>query len=386
MKKTLSIFVILLILFCLPAVCSAQDDIVRVYINGEILPVSGKLYCDSTVIPVRAFLEKAGFTVEWSDAEEKVTASKDGYVINLWSGSDRMTVNEAIHTMPCPVLEQEGTTYVPVRSIAENTGFTVRWYPRSSSAVLSDGSDSMTYYEDASSLLPELGAVVGGASFAEIAEDDVNGIYYTYPNYVEDMAYTYGDYLSSKLGYEYDSMLLGDGYSKIYVYTLGDVTTELEVRKVDEVPYIYVYPDTTVPALPEAVEEEQPADSEPEGTIPAPEAPEVQPPVPEAPSDGSAGAEFECYPDTDIPKYNAVMNSPLLRTNTLDGGQTLYAYEGDSFDAMTYMNYLTTLGYYNYDMDIGSGFSITYTMLKGEQFVVIMTSMFFDEIYVVPGK
>ena len=157
-------------------VCSAQDDIVRVYINGEILPVSGKLYCDSTVIPVRAFLEKAGFTVEWSDAEEKVTASKDGYVINLWSGSDRMTVNEAIHTMPCPVLEQEGTTYVPVRSIAENTGFTVRWYPRSSSAVLSDGSDSMTYYEDASSLLPELGAVVGGASFAEIAEDDVNGI------------------------------------------------------------------------------------------------------------------------------------------------------------------------------------------------------------------
>ena len=382
MKKTLSVFVVLLILFCLPVVCNAHDDIVRVYINGEILPVSGKLYCDNTVIPVRAFLEKAGFTVEWSDAEAKVTAFNEDCVINLWSDSDSMNVNGVEYTMSCPLLEEDGTTYVPVRSIAENTGFTVDWYPRSNSAVLSNGSDNMTYYEDASSLLPELGAVVGGASFTEISEDSVNSIYYTYPDYVEDKAYTYGDYLTEKLGYEYDSMLLGEGYSKTYVYTLGDVTTELEVRKIDDVPYIYVYPDTSVPAYSET-EAEQPADSEPVEDAPAPE---IQPSVPELPSDGSADAEMECYPDTDLPKYNAVMNTPLLRTNTLDGGQTLYVYEGSSFDAMTYMSYLTSLGYYNYDVDIGSGFNITYTMVKGEQFVVIMTSMFFNEVYVVPGK
>lgn len=382
MKRLIStILCMTSLLSFIPASYASDDNAVRVYINGEILPAEGKLYHDNTVIPVRAFLERAGFTVDWSDTHNMVTASKDGYTMNLWPDSDQMNVNGEVYTMTCPLLEENGTTYAPVRSIGEKTGFTVAWYAASYSAVLSDGSDTMTYYEDASSLLPELGAVVGGAKFTEVAEDETYGMYYTYPNYVEDKAHEYGDYITSRLGYEYDSMLLGENYSKIYVYTLGDVSTEIVVQKLDGVPYIYVYPDTTGDISHAVLYEE----NQPETQLPPIEQPEIQPPSPENPSDGNAGSELECYPDTDIPKYNAVMNSPLVRTETLEDGQIVYVYSSDSFGAMSYMNYLSTLGYFNYDMDIGNGFNITYTMVKGDSYVVIMTSMFFDEVYVVPG-
>lgn len=380
MKKILSVLLcISLILSFAPISFGAEAESVRVYINGEILSVRGKLYMDNTVIPVRAFLEKAGFTVEWSDAENKVTAAKDSYVMKLWPGSDRMEVNGRTVTMSCPLLEEEGTTYAPVRSIGENTGFEVEWYEKSFSAVLNDGSDSITYYDNTTALLPELGSVVGGDKFSEIAEDSDYGIYYTYANCTEDKAHEYGEYITSKLGYEYDSMLLGENYSKIYIYTLDDVETNIIVQKTEDVPYVYIFPDVNITPKPTGsqYEEETPY----EENIPG----EEDIPDKNQPSDGNEHyGDVECYPDTTIPKFNAVIGTNLIRTDKLQDGETVYVYEGNDFDVMSYRAYLRGLGFIDYDMDIGTGFNITYTMVKGNQYIMIMSSMFFNEVYVVP--
>lgn len=372
MKKIFSLLMVFVLIFSGIVCAYGQEETVRVYINGEILPVMGKLYMDNTVIPVRAFLEKAGFEVDWSESENKVSASKEGYDITLWPGSDSMIVNGIGHTMSCPLLEEEGTTYAPVRYIAENTGFSVDWYDKSFSAVLSDGSESIVYYEDTSSLLPELGSVVGTDKFKETGEDDPGMIYYLYENCPEEKVFEYGDYITSKLGYEYDSMLLGEDYSKIYVYTLGDVETNIVVKKSEDIPYAYVYPDVNVSV---------------EGNNYSPDEEEVVPEVvPDNPPEEKENNTLECYPDSTVPKFENFINTRLLRTEKLSGGETAYIYIGDDFSVMAYMSYLRSLGFYDYDMDIGMGFNITYTMVKGDEYIVIMSSMFSGEVYVVTGK
>ena len=377
MKKIFSLLLVLVLIFLGALSVHGQEETVRVYINGEILPVMGKLYMDNTVIPVRAFLEKAGFTVEWNEAENLVTASKDMYTMKLWPGSDRMVINGSTHIMSCPLLEENGTTYAPVRSIGENTGFEVSWYEKSYSAVLNDGSDSVLYYEDTSSLLPEVSSVAGTEKYKEIAEDDLGMVYYTYENCPEEKIFEYGDYITSKLGYEYNSMLLGEDYSKIYVYTLGDVQTNLVVKKIEDTPYAYVFPDVNVSVegnsyTPDT--EEPIAEVVPEETVPDNK--------PEAKEDTKA----EYYPNSTVPKFDAVVNTHLLRTEKLEGGETAYVYRGNDFGVMTYMSYLRSFGFYDYDMDIGMGFNITYTMTKGDEYVVIMSSMFSGEVYVVTGR
>ena len=52
-------------------------------------------------------------------------------------------------------------------------------------------------------------------------------------------------------------------------------------------------------------------------------------------------------------------------------------------DAMSYMSFLSSVGYVNYNIDMG-GFNMTYTMVREGKYVVIMTSMLTDEVYVVP--
>ena len=364
MKKIVSVVLIFLLMFSVIINAYGQDNGIRVYINGELLSVRGKIYKDNTVIPVRAFLEKSGFAVEWDDAQKMVVATKDNYTLRLWPGSACMMLNDERLIMSCPLLEENGTTYAPVRSIAENTGFNVEWYDKSRSAVLSNTVDTVTYYENTTSLLPELGSVVGGEKFSDSFSDSSNGMCYVYENYAEDKAHMYGDYITSKMGYEYDSMLLGENYSKIYVYTLDDTQTNIIVQKKDNVPYIYVLPDVNDVYQTTYQNETEKNDTD---------------------ANTNYGG-VECYPGTLIPKFDVFAKVNLTRTENLNGGEIAYVYAGDNFDAMSYMNYLRSLGFKDYSTDVGFGFNMTCTMYKGDEYVMIMLSMFYDEVYVVPLK
>ena len=236
MKKFIA--VILVAVMILGSICTtafAAEDIVRVYVNGEILPKYGKLLDGNSVIPMRAFLEKIGFSVSWDDSTKTVTAKNSTTLMTVKADTNILAVNGEKVEMPCAAAVIDGTTYLPVRAIGESAGYKVDWLPATSSAILSDGSDKHSYYEGTPSLLPELGSVVGGAKYEEVLEDTANGgVYYTYKNYVEDKAYEYGDVLCARYGYEYESMQLGQNYSKIYTYVIGDVQTVLVVQKIED--------------------------------------------------------------------------------------------------------------------------------------------------------
>jgi hypothetical protein len=349
----------------------AAEDIVRVYVNGEILPKYGKLLDGNSVIPMRAFLEKIGFSVSWDDSTKTVTAKNNTTLMTVKADTNILAVNGEKVEMPCTAAVIDGTTYLPVRAIGESAGYKVDWLPATSSAILSDGNDKYSYYEDTPSLLPELGSVVGGAKFEEVSEDSANGgVYYIYKNYVEDKAYEYGDILCAKYGYEYESMQLGQNYSKMYTYVIGDVQTALVVQKIEDVPYIYVYPDISGKHLPEKetppVEKTEPKDDRDNKSEDKKE---------------NIGAEY--YGDTLVPTFEYICGGEVVDTQELESG-TMYVYDGSTFEMMDYISGLMRFGFVQYDMQMGDMFEMTYTFAKGDDYVVVTSSMFFNQIYILP--
>ncbi len=367
------------VLFCTcAAVClfmdaSAHGDTVHVYVDGEYIAASGRLMDDNTVIPMRAFFEKLGFTVEWNGVDKSVRAHRGGDDISLVIGRADMTVNGAVRALPCASFEDGGVTYLPVRAVAESVGYTVDWYESANAAVLHSG-DAASYLPDTPTLLPELGAAVGTSHFTRTATDSLGGeVYYVYENVPEQKAHEYGDLLCSKLGYEYDSMILGEDYSKTYYYSFENFRVGIKVATVDSVPYVYLCPGSVKPEQPmensfadTGEVEQMPGDSYDD-------------------KDGDDGWTDESvfYDGTEVPTYEYVCGYPLKRIDTLRGGETVYVYDGGMMDAMSYMSFLSSVGYVNYNIDMG-GFNMTYTMVREGKYVVIMTSMLTDEVYVVP--
>ncbi len=344
---------------CLFMGASAHGDTVHVYADGEYIAAPGRLVADNTVIPMRAFFEKLGFTVEWNGADNSVRAHRGGDDISLVIGRADMTVNGAVRALPCASFEDGGVTYLPVRAVAESVGYTVDWYGSANAAVLYSG-ESADYLPDTPTLLPELGAAVGTSHFARTATDSLGGeVYYVYENVPEQKAHEYGDLLCSKLGYEYDSMILGDDYSKTYYYAFENFKVGIRVAAVDSVPCVYL--------IPGSVKSEQPTENPTANAG-------------ESGDDGGSGVEF--YDGTEVPTYEYVCGYPLKRTDTLRGGETVYVYDGGMIDAMAYMSFLSSVGYVDYNIDMG-GFNMTYTMVRNGKYVVIMTSMLTDEVYIV---
>ena len=371
--KKLTVVIISLLVFVLGIVTAAfaDEDVIRVYVNGEILPKTGKLLDGNSVIPMRAFLEKIGFEVSWDDATKTVTAKSDTSVMTVTSGTNILVAGGERVEMPCNATIIDGTTYLPVRAIGESAGYKVDWLEATKSAILSDGSDKYTYYEDTPSLLPELGSVVGGASFESVREDSVNGgVYYTYKNYVEDKVYEYGDLLCSSFGYEYESMQLGQNYSKMYTYAIADVKIALVVEKIDDVPYIYVYPDISGNHLPKPeTSVEDNVDAEQQDIA-----------APDTEQEKLVGAEY--YGDTLVPTFEYICGGEAVSTEQLDAG-TMYVYDGSTFEMMDYLSGLMKFGFMQYDMQMGDMFEVTYTFVKGDDYVVVTSSMFFNQIYIL---
>jgi hypothetical protein len=97
-------------------------------LNGKIIPTQVEPFIDSnnrTLVPVRAVSENLGATVAWDGANKTVTITKDSTVLKLQIDSKTITVNGAAKEMDTAAVLVNGSTFVPIRPIAENLGYTV---------------------------------------------------------------------------------------------------------------------------------------------------------------------------------------------------------------------------------------------------------------------
>ena len=115
---------------------TTKTDVIVLAINSVVADVFGKqvvndvapvIRNDRTMLPARFVAEALGASVEWNEAAQKVTITKENTVIEITIGSNIAFVNGMEVILDSPAFIENSRTYLPLRFIAENLGAEVEW-------------------------------------------------------------------------------------------------------------------------------------------------------------------------------------------------------------------------------------------------------------------
>lgn len=102
---------------------------ISVRLNGNDIGTSAIIEDDRSFVPYRAVFEKLGYTVEWND--RRITAKNKDTEMILAVGSSLVQIRKNGETtaVDCGnnVILRNDRTYVPLRFVTENSGYTVEW-------------------------------------------------------------------------------------------------------------------------------------------------------------------------------------------------------------------------------------------------------------------
>lgn len=102
---------------------------ISVRLNGNDIGTSAIIEDDRSFVPYRAVFEKLGYTIEWND--RRITAKNKDTEMILAVGSSLVQISKNGETtaVDCGnnVILRNDRTYVPLRFVTENSGYTVEW-------------------------------------------------------------------------------------------------------------------------------------------------------------------------------------------------------------------------------------------------------------------
>ncbi len=131
MKKALSIFIALALVFGMFSVVGAQTYGVSVYVDNKAVSFPDqKPFIDKnsrTLVPIRFIAEEMGAEVGWDNSKQLVTIDKDNTEIKLTIGESRANVNGSWKTFDTSAVLYNSRTMVPLRFISETLGTEVDW-------------------------------------------------------------------------------------------------------------------------------------------------------------------------------------------------------------------------------------------------------------------
>ena len=145
MKKVFFSFLGFAAMVCL--ICGtvfADYNNVTIYVNDKVVQSSqpGVVINDTTFVPVRIVSETLGCTVEWNEAEQCVTITKENIILNMTIGSVNVTDGtDAVYQLPeAPFVLNDSVTMVPVRFVSEKLGMSVKWDETSTTVFINSDS------------------------------------------------------------------------------------------------------------------------------------------------------------------------------------------------------------------------------------------------------
>lgn len=246
MKKKITCLVMVLVLavsMLVPVTCFASG--IKVTLNGE------QIYFDQppiirngrTLVPVRAIFEAMGCTVLWDGANQIVNVATEFGMMTLGIGSNYISYrneneDRSIFTdVPPQIINMR--TLVPVRAIAECTGYKVDWDDASQTVVITGEMAGITlpnanipgYYSGTT--IPDCGACLGTALTKQ-----ENGTY-TYNGITGKQVIEYIETYLASAGFLIDSEseLFG-----AFIFVLSNEKTQETVRisyyKADKLMYV----------------------------------------------------------------------------------------------------------------------------------------------------
>lgn len=95
--------------------------------ESNISLTGGQLIDNRSLVPLRSIFEELGATVKWEQDSKKITAVKGTQEIILTIGSKHTSVNGKQVIIDVPAQVRNGRTLVPLRFVSEALGATVGW-------------------------------------------------------------------------------------------------------------------------------------------------------------------------------------------------------------------------------------------------------------------
>ncbi len=116
---------------------------------------------DRTVVPFRAIFEALGYKVDWDEPTQTVTGVKGDITLTMTIGSTEATIKteetpvntgsgnadtflEKVVTLDVPAQIIDDRTVVPVRAVAEMSGYTVDWEQDTQTVIITSPADIVT--------------------------------------------------------------------------------------------------------------------------------------------------------------------------------------------------------------------------------------------------
>lgn len=88
------------------------------------------------MLPLRALSEEFGYSVNWNQELKRIQVSNGGKVITLYLNSQKADVDGKEVEMDMKPVVIQGVTYVPIRFVSENLGYSVTWDAKNRQVIL----------------------------------------------------------------------------------------------------------------------------------------------------------------------------------------------------------------------------------------------------------
>lgn len=111
------------------AMGAVADPPVHVVVDGRYLgfDVAPRIQDGRVLVPWRWLMEFYGFAVDYREADQSISTSGNGRVIEMRIGYPEARINGATVQLDVPPMVEEGRVLVPLRFISEALGYTVDW-------------------------------------------------------------------------------------------------------------------------------------------------------------------------------------------------------------------------------------------------------------------
>ena len=153
-KKYLVLFLSFLLLLSTVNVFAVRHKEKDIPLNGIIVndhivysDVYPYIKNNRTYVPIRFIAEELGYDVKWEGANRKVTMTNDGTTVELTIGSNKMMVNGKTVLLDAPAEIRDDRTFVPLRAIAEAFGEKVDYSKDYKAVYIGDNPKYNAFYE-----------------------------------------------------------------------------------------------------------------------------------------------------------------------------------------------------------------------------------------------
>ena len=155
MKRKLSLILVLAIILstvlCFPITSMAErheEKDIKIWINGFYVMSDVHPFVENsrTYVPIRFIAEELGYDVKWNDSNWTVDISKGKTNIKLAIDSDIITVNGKQMKIDAPARLRDERTFIPIRAVAELMGETVSYDVDNNIAAIGEGFNPSNAY------------------------------------------------------------------------------------------------------------------------------------------------------------------------------------------------------------------------------------------------